>query len=230
MPVPAEPTPTSSEALAAERIEALLGSKGLIGKIAPLSRSSAALYPVPEDLAALLGRNGIPKGWQLGFVGGGAWTTAMRLWASMLGNDGWLALVGVADLGLAALAEQGVRLDRVVVIEPPPGDLWLPVVDALVETFTVVAVGPARVSRAHARRLTSRCRDQGAVISHLAESGTLTWPEPLDCVFDCTSASWSGVDAGSGHLRGRKVEIAVRGRRQAPSRVLSSAGLAVATP
>jgi len=126
--------------------------------------------------------------------------------------DGWMAAVGLEDLGLVGAGEQGVPLDRVLMVETPPPDQWATVVAALIEAMHVVCVRPHHpISRQDARRLQARAREQQAVLVHL--DGGRTWPYPVDLAVTGRSQQWEGLGEGHGHLRGRRLLVEVGGRR-----------------
>ena len=129
----------------------------LINRLAPLTLATNRVLPIPEVLSPLFPWGGIQRGWSVGVAGAGAWSLAFAIWAEALGSEGWVAVIGVPDLGLAAAAELGVRLDRVVLVQTPPASQWGTVVSSALDAFDVVAVPPtAPVSPRDARRLSAR--------------------------------------------------------------------------
>ncbi len=129
-----------------------------------------------------------------------------------------MAIVGVAHLNLAAAAEIGVALDRVVVVDPTPGQ-WASAVAALVGAVDVVLTGPApRAKAADHRRLQARARERGSVLVQVGSGGPT---EGIDLTLTVTSSSWEGLGRGHGVLRSRLVTIEAAGRREAarPRRV-----------
>lgn len=202
----------------------------LINRLAPLTLATNRVLPVPEELTSLFPWGGIQRGWSVGVAGSAAWSLAFSIWAKALGSEGWVAVVGVPDLGLAAAAELGVRLDRVVLVQTPPANQWGTVVSSALDAFDVVAVTPtAQVSPRDARRLSARAREREAVLFHL--DGGRTWPSALDLTLhcrsedcrneDCRSEGWTGLGWGHGYLQGRRVSIDAVGRRTGRPRSLS---------
>jgi len=123
-----------------------------------------------------------------------------------------VGVVGLPSLGLAAAAEVGVALERLLMVATPPPAEWATVVATLVDGVDVVVVGLPRWVRAgDARRLQARVRQRGAVLL------TVGPPGPLDADVGLTAetATWIGLEAGAGHLQGRRVVVAATGRRAA---------------
>ena len=163
-------------------------------------------------LASILPMGGVQRGWSVGVDGHGAWALAMGLAGWLMETDGWMAAVGLEDLGLVGAGEQGVALDRVLMVETPTPDQWATVVAALVEAMHVVCVRPHhRVARQEARRLQARAREQQAVLVHL--DGGRAWPDPVDLSLTGRSQQWEGLGKGHGHLQGRRLLVEVGGRR-----------------
>lgn len=136
---------------------------------------------------------------------------ALALLSGPSAGGAWGAVVGMADLGVEAAASLGVRLDRTVLV-PDPGDLWLETVAALVDVVTLVVVRPTgRVSEAQAAKLAARLRTREAALVSLGH-----WPR-ADVRLACEAPRWSGAGRGEGHLRARRVTVAVQ-RGTAPPR------------
>ncbi|MDA3040331.1 MAG: hypothetical protein O3C27_12555 [Actinomycetota bacterium] len=194
----------------------------LINRLAPLTLATDRVLPVPDVLSPLFPWGGIQRGWSVGVGGAGAWSLAFAIWAEALGAEGWVAVIGVPDLGLAAAAEFGVRLDRVVLVQTPPAGQWSTVVSSALDAFDVVAVAPtAQVSPRDARRLSARAREREAVLFHL--DGGRTWPSALDLTLHTRveeTLGWAGLGRGHGHLQRRGVSIDAVGRRTGHPRSL----------
>ncbi len=183
-------------------------------RIQPVTLSGQKVLPVPEILQPLFPWSGVQRGTSLGVSGHGSWALAMAILADALGAEGWLAVVGAPNLGLAAAAEFGVRLDRVLVVETPSAAQWPTVVASLLEAVDVVAIAPVgRVGPRDGRRLSARAREQESVLLHL--DGARTWPTVVDVNLTTTVDGWEGLGDGHGHLRSRKVTVESTGRRSA---------------
>jgi hypothetical protein len=188
--------------------------RAVIEKIAPITLSGQRTLAVPELLQPLFPWGGVQPGTSVAVAGHGSWSLALAIMAEALGSEGWLAVVGVPDLGLSAAAELGVRLDRVLMVETPSVAQWPTVVAALLEAVQIVAIAPGdRVGSRDARRLTARAREQGSVLLHL--DGARSWPTTVDVSLTTQAGGWEGLGDGHGHLRCRRVMITSSGRRGA---------------
>lgn len=180
------------------------------------SGTDGQVLPVVAPLARLLPAGGLRRGTTVAVAAGPAATSL--LWAVLVeasAGGAWVGVVGRPDLGLAAAAEAGMRLERLALV-PAPG-LELPAVtSALLDGLDVVVMAVARpVPAGERQRLAARARQRGAVLCVLG-----TWPG-ADVHLRCTDARWSGVGAGlhggSGRLGERRVEVRVLGRGMAPA-------------
>ena len=167
---------------------------------------SADHVPVPAALLELFPDGGLARGSVTNI--GGAMSVLFALAATAMGQEGWCALVGVPDAGLAAAAGLGLALRRVVVV-PDPGAETPQVLAALVDGVDVVVLGhSAGIAGRDQRRLTSRLRRRGAVLLT-----TGSWEQP-DMEITALSCSWHGVGQGDGLLRRGEVELQARHRRR----------------
>lgn len=181
-------------------------------RVAPLALATDQRLAGPPALQPVLPEGGLQRGWSVAVQGCGAWSLASALAAPVHDRDGWVAVVGAPAFGLAAAASYGLRLDRVVVVDPPPSGRWAAVVAALVDAVDVVLVAPDDpVPGQDVRRLRARARERGALLIHLDGAGT--WPEPADVVLTVTASRWEGLEDGHGHLRARRVAVTGSGRR-----------------
>ena len=137
---------------------------------------------------------------------------ALALAAGASAAGSWVGVVGVPSLGLAAAAELGVALERLVLVAPPAPGEWATVAATLVDAFDVVlAAPPRRGGLALARRLQARVRERGAVLCTVRASGGT---EP-DLTLATTVVTWEGLEPGAGCLRARQVTVQATGRRAA---------------
>lgn len=186
----------------------------LRGRVAPVTLAADQLLAVPGALQPLFAGGGLPRGSSVGFTGAGSWSVALALAASALGVGGWLAVLGVEELGLVAAAELGVRLDRVLVVSSVASAQLGLVAATLMEAVDVIALHPrSMVSTRDARRLTARARERGTVLFHL--DGGRHWPEALDLSVTVAPSRCEGIGEGHGHLQIRQLEVATTGRRAA---------------
>jgi hypothetical protein len=136
----------------------------------------------------------------------------------------WLGAAGVPVLGLQASREAGVALERVVAVRAPDAqapdgqgrvsgaardEWWGQVLGALVDGFDLVLFGAAsQVRPGTARRVQSRLQSRGAVLLIVGHPGGFSCDVQIT-----TESAWSGLGDGHGHLRARRVDLAVDGRR-----------------
>src|SRR5688500_12098103 len=160
--------------------------------------------PVVPAIASLLPSGALRPGTVASASGSTSRALSLLVAASEAGS--WCAAVGIPGLGLLAASQQGIALDRLVLVTAP-GDAWATVVATLVEALDVVLVRPAqRRSEADVRRLSARVREREAVVVALGE-----WPG-ADVRLTQTRSRWEGLGPGHGHLRARRVEVQATGR------------------
>lgn len=170
------------------------------------------LLPVLAPLVPLLPEGALVRGKIVACTGGAAMSTALALAAAPTGEGSWTGVVGLAEVGLAAAAELGVALERLVLVASPrDGGEWAEVLAALIDGVdVVVAAPPPRLGAGRARRLQARVQARGGVL-------VLVGPgEPFapDLILRSEVRGWEGVGAdGSGHLAGRRVALELGGRR-----------------
>jgi hypothetical protein len=199
----------------------------LIARTRPISSSQARLLPVMSPLRALLPEGGLRRGTVL-TVGteevatgdllehmvGGVTTLAFSLLVQASSTGSWCAAVGTADPGIVALAELGIDLERVIIVSRAAGD-WAEVTATLLQGMDVVLLRPPdRVGPGAARRLVARARERRAVLV-VIDDPVGKWPEAPDLRLAVGPGTWVGIEAGHGHLRGRRVEVVAAGRRGA---------------
>ena len=120
-------------------------------------------------------------------------------------------MVGDPDLGLAAVGELGVALERLLIVRPEPAT-WSAALAALVGAVDIVVVAPRhRIREADARRMGARLRERGSVLIHVGDR----WPVGADVQLDVVDGAWEGLGDGHGVLRSRRVHIAGSGRGSA---------------
>jgi hypothetical protein len=182
-------------------------------RLGPVTMANEHVLTVPEPLMSLFPAGGLQRGWSVGFDGTGGWSLALALLGPALGNDGWVAGVGLEGLGLVAGDELGLPLDRVVMVESPGPTRWPEVVGALIEAVDVICLGPTgrAVNSGAVTRLAARAREQGTVLFHL--DGGRSWPRALDASLVAESLGWSGIGQGHGRLQTRRLAVTAQGRR-----------------
>jgi hypothetical protein len=172
---------------------------------------TAGVVPVLSPLDELLQQGGLPRGSVVSLQPDDHSAGVTSLLFTLLAGPSrpWSALVGFGDLGLAAAAELGVDLSRVVLV-PQPGVDVLQILSVLIDGVDLIAVsapkGPIG-SPARQRVLSGRLRQRGAVLLAVGP-----WPG-ADLSLTVSTVSWSGLGAGHGRLRDRELLVRLGGRR-----------------
>lgn len=189
-----------------------VGQVTLEQQVAPVTLANEQLLSVPDAVSGLFPRNGLQRGWSVGFTGNGGWSVALAMLGAAVGGDGWAACVSLEGLGLVAAEEVGVKLDRLLMVETPGPEHLASVIASLIEVVDVICLGPTpSIGIRDARRLMARAREQNAVLFHL--DGGRSWPQPLDVDLEIVAGRWSGVGRGHGSLAARPLLIRSSGRR-----------------
>ena len=179
--------------------------------------ASERLLEVIPPLAPLVPGGGLRRGTTVVVPAGatpGATSLALSLLVGPSAAGGWLAAVGLPDLGLMAAAQMGVRLDRLAVVARP-GEHWPAVTAALLDSMDAVLLRPPPVMGAvDARRLGARARERGAVLV-VSEDQPGGWPERADLRLAVVGATPYGLEGGYGHFGGRRVVVEATGRGEA---------------
>ncbi len=170
------------------------------------------VLPMLSPLDTLLPQGGLPRGSVVSLQPEAGSTGLTSLLFTLLAGPSkpWSALVGFGDLGLAAAAELGVDLGRLVLV-PDPGVDVLQILSVLIDGVDVIAVsapkGPIG-SASRQRVLTGRLRQRGAVLLAVGP-----WPG-ADLTLTVSVAGWRGLGAGHGRLRERELVVRLAGRRR----------------
>ena len=173
----------------------------------PLALARERTLPLLPAVADLFPGGALQRGSVVGVDGIGATSLALAVAAGPSAAGSWTAVVGDAGLGLAAAAEAGVALERLLVVEPPEPSAWAGAVAALVGAVDVVLVAPRhRIRAGDTRRLVSRLRERGSVLVRIGRA------EGADVALRVESAGWSGLGEGHGLLRSRRVVVRAGGR------------------
>jgi len=182
----------------------MLPAQSLREAVGPVSLAGEQVLPVLPALQGLLPGGVLRRGSTVAVVG--STSLALGLTAAASESGSWCAAVGLPSLGLVAVAELGVALERLALVRDP-GESWPSVVAALLDALDVVVVRPPGPLRsAHVRRLAARARERGAVLVPAC-----SW-EGADVCLRVTGSEWHGLGAGHGHLRSRRLEVTSRGR------------------
>ncbi len=178
----------------------------------PVALAREHILAVHEALVPLLPDGGLRRGTVVAVGGVAANTLALAVAAAPSAAGSWVGVVGMPGLGLVAAAEVGVALERLLLVASPPPSEWATVVATLVDGVDVVLVRLPRGARTgEVRRLQARARQRGVVLVAVGPVG----PLEADVSLAATGEEWVGLDAGAGHLQGRRVEVVATGRRAA---------------
>ena len=201
-----------------ERRERLAGLTELVAPVTIAAEQTLSLAPA---LDPLFPQGKLRRGTIISAAGsGGALSLALTVCAQASRDGSWLAVLGAERIGLAAVEEIGIALDRFVVVEAPPPDQWGSVAGALVDAFDLVLVATNHQIKHHdARRLQARARERGSVIVHIGRWG---WPEAPDVRLDVIECQWSGLGEGHGILQARQLTVTAVARRDTVPRRKSS--------
>jgi hypothetical protein len=169
-----------------------------------------ALQPIIPDGVLVRGRTVLCSG-------DAAMLTALLLVSAATQAGSWLAIVGVSDFGLMSACEQGVALQRTVLVTPTSNKKdWTSTVAAVADGFDVVMLEvPREVSESDARRIQTRIQARRNVLV-LVEASRHTTPRSVfqpDVVLHTATTRWHGIEHGAGYVQGRHIDITVSGRR-----------------
>ena len=194
-----------------------LSVAGVRHGVGPLA--TERVLPVPHSCAGLFPEGGLVRGRTLACVGPAARSLGFALLAPSVAAGAWVAAVDLADLGVEAMTEAGVPLQRVIRVDAAAGGAdaarWAERVGATLDGFEVVLLPDRRLPDGLWRRLVQRVRSTGAVVIVLAPSSPAL---AVDTVVVTDRPGWVGVGRGTGRLLGRRVEV-VRDGRRSPRRL-----------
>jgi hypothetical protein len=177
--------------------------------VAPTTLARERTLPVVDPLIPLLPA-GLVRGQAVSCRGIAATSLALALAAEATAAGAWLAVVDVPWLGVEAAAEVGIPLERLVRVDPGADTNWADLTAAVLDGFEVVVTRiPRRLGAAALRRVSARVKARDAVLVVLGEAGALA----ADVVMESSAPVWEGVEAGWGHLRGRRITVEASGRR-----------------
>ncbi len=202
--------------------------------VKPVGADPERWLPVEEGLVAVLPEGGIRRGTALTVRGHGSVTLATALAAEASRQGNWVASVGMADLGVSALAGRGADLQRWRLVELPSAargrcvlgaSTVADVLGAVVGGFDLVLLGPGILpGGATARRLAARMREHGTSLICVLGCDPSTEAAGLrpEVRLAIDQVLWTGIEAGHGRLLARRAEVTVGGRGAAsrPRRML----------
>jgi hypothetical protein len=162
----------------------------------------SALVPVLSVLHEVVPEGGLRPGTVTAVEGSPA--LALALTAGL--GERWCAVVGLPEAHIAAAASMGGDPMRVLLVDDP-GPRWADVVAALTDGCALVLTrSPDRPAPQVTRRLTALARRNGCAL-------VVTGPwEGANLRLRVETSHWSGLAAGTGHLRGRRALVVSSGR------------------
>ncbi len=100
--------------------------------------------PVDEAFATLLPDPGLTRGRIVGCTGAAATSLALALASRATTTGSWLAVVGMAPIGIEAAREMGVAIDRLVSVDANGcrADEWADRVAAAADGFELILTMP----------------------------------------------------------------------------------------
>ncbi len=169
-----------------------------------------ALQPIVPDGVLVRGRTVLCSG-------DAAMSAALLTVSAATQAGSWLAIVGVSDFGLMSACEQGVALQRTVLVTPTTNKKdWTSTVAAVADGFDVVMLEvPQGVSESDARRIQTRIQARRNVLV-LVETSRHATPRSVfqpDVVLHTVTTQWDGIEHGAGYVQGRLIDVMVSGRR-----------------
>ena len=197
-----------------------LAARGLVTRAASGNAAAERTLPLLPVFRPLVPQGAVQRGSVVGCEGGAAVSLALAFAAGPSQEGAWVAVAGLPGLGLAAAAEAGVVLERLVAVtepvaadgtpEPFDDTRWADLLAACIDGFDVVVLGPGtrHVRQGTARRLVARLQARGAV--------AVTVGAPVfgpDLRLHGAAPQWVGLGEGHGVARGRRLEVSLSGRR-----------------
>ncbi|MCW4352490.1 hypothetical protein ONR57_04140 [Hoyosella sp. YIM 151337] len=192
---------------------------GRVGAVAPQSLAAAQApeatpelaprtggLPVPGPFEELFPGRFLAKGSVVGLTG--SRFAVLGFIASVTAADGHVAVVGLPELSLLAVAEMGGDLRRVAVI-PDPGPDPVEVAAVLLDGVDLVVLGlcGVQVSYTRARAVTARVRSKNAVLAIVDGQ----WPNP-EVALESQICGYRGLGRGHGRIRGLSLAVQASGR------------------
>lgn len=168
-------------------------------------------FPVDEAFAPMLPDAGLVRGRIVGCTGPAAMSLALALAARATTTGSWLATIGVPMLGVEAVAELGVPLERLVAIESDGSPAsWADRVGAAADGFDLILTCPPSGAERVVRKIRQRLQARGVVLLAVGPSSPGV---SCDVEFTTTAVEWAGLGRGHGALSARRAVVRVGGRR-----------------
>lgn len=162
--------------------------------------------PVPGPLAGLFPRSSLRAGSSVAITGAASTSLLLSLAVAAAGEDSWCAIAGMPDLGLRSAVDAGLDPCRLAHV-PAHGEQRPQVLSALADGVGVLVLGPdLDLAPALWRSLLGRARTADTLVL------AATPPGRADLTLRSTTLRWTGLGAGSGRLRTRRLEVLASGR------------------
>ncbi|MEO8264586.1 MAG: hypothetical protein ABI706_03650 [Ilumatobacteraceae bacterium] len=172
--------------------------------------ASERTLPVDPCLVGLL--PALQRGSTIACGGRAGVSLALAIAAAPSREGAWVGVAGLPELGIRAVADMGVALERLVMVTGDPP--WVDVLAAMIDGFDVILVGhgvshgASRLGTGAVRRLQARAQSRGVVM--------LTVGVPAlgaDLQLTADDDHWVGLGQGHGVATGRRVSVELGGRR-----------------
>lgn len=161
---------------------------------------------VPGPLSALFPRSSLRAGSSVAIEGAASTSLLLSLAIAAMGEDSWCAIAGMPDLGLRAALDAGLDPTRLA-LAPAHGEHRPQVLSALADGVGVLVLGPGLdLAPALWRSLLGRARTADTLVLAAVPPGR------ADLSLRSTTRSWTGLGAGSGRLRSRRLAVSAVGR------------------
>jgi hypothetical protein len=162
------------------------------------------VLPVHPALHGLLPAGGLQRG---SVVTTGCWSLLCLVLAAQASADGaWCAVAGVPEFGARSAVDAGLDPDRLLLVADP-GDGWPQVTASLLDGFEIVLLRPPQRPSAQLRRRVEAAVRRYAGVLLVAEE----W-EGAATRLRIAQQEWTGIGAGHGRLRARRVQVVADGR------------------
>lgn len=172
------------------------------------------MLPVPEPLATILPRGGLPRGSVVSVSG--ATSLLLGLLATVTEAGGHAAVIGHPKLGVLAATEMGAQLRRLAFV-PDPGPDPVEVAAVLLDGMDLVVLGLGGISvpPSRARAVVARARSKQSTL--VVTDGHWGGAEVrLDARVRGYDGVGRGADGGRGRLCSVRLSVRVQGRAFQP--------------
>ena len=182
-----------------------------------MSHVAPPTFPVVQPLQSLFPEEALVRGRTVLCSGDAAVSLALRVVAAATQAGSWLGVVGVAHFGLMSACEQGVALQRMVLVTPTANKReWVSTVAAVADGFELIMLQvPHGVGVADAQRVQARIQSRRNVLV-LVDTARKSAPQYVfqpDVVLHTNTTKWHGIEQGAGYVQSREISVAVSGRR-----------------